>query len=172
MKAARKIVMDPFCHKQFDKATSSFIDFPIEEFTEHCDAFYKENPSKLIDGYAPFCKHLFIPNWTSALVGSVKITDENREHLRSGYEARRSNELAVLCQWMDITKVPASKAAYLDIILYSREQIIKENESTGMPDPNKDHDYDYGIVSVKPTDVDYETPMQPITVMRNALGKD
>ena len=41
-----------------------------------------------------------------------------------------------------------------------------------MPDPNKDVDYDYGIVSVKPTDVDFETPMQPITVMRNALGKE
>ena len=40
-----------------------------------------------------------------------------------------------------------------------------------MPDPHKDLDYDYGIVSVKPQDADYETPMQPITMMRNALGK-
>jgi len=29
-----------------------------------------------------------------------------------------------------------------------------------------------GIVSIKAQDVDYELPMQPITVMRNALGKD
>ena len=58
--------------------------------------------------------------------------------------------MPVLCQWLDITKVPAGKAAFLDIILYSREQIIKENERTGMPDPHKDLDYDYGIVSVKP----------------------
>ena len=41
-----------------------------------------------------------------------------------------------------------------------------------MEDPNKDVDYDYGIVSVKPQDVEYETPMQPITMMRNALGKE
>ena len=39
-------------------------------------------------------------------------------------------------------------------------------------DPNKDIDYDYAIISIKPQDVDYELPMQPITMMRNALGKD
>ena len=29
-----------------------------------------------------------------------------------------------------------------------------------------------GIVSIKAQDVDYELPMNPITVMRNSLGKD
>ena len=33
-------------------------------------------------------------------------------------------------------------------------------------------DAPWGIVSIKPQDVDYELPMQPITVMRNALGAD
>eukprot|EP00352_Strombidinopsis_acuminata_P007831 CAMPEP_0176370610 /NCGR_PEP_ID=MMETSP0126-20121128/24116_1 /TAXON_ID=141414 ORGANISM="Strombidinopsis acuminatum, Strain SPMC142" /NCGR_SAMPLE_ID=MMETSP0126 /ASSEMBLY_ACC=CAM_ASM_000229 /LENGTH=61 /DNA_ID=CAMNT_0017729731 /DNA_START=467 /DNA_END=652 /DNA_ORIENTATION=- len=33
-------------------------------------------------------------------------------------------------------------------------------------------DYDYGIVSVKPQDVNHELPMQPITAMRNSLGKE
>ena len=41
-----------------------------------------------------------------------------------------------------------------------------------MPDPHTEMDYDYGIVSVKPQDFDHETPMQPITMMRNALGKE
>ena len=41
----------------------------------------------------------------------------------------------------------------------------------GNVDPNKDVDYDFGIVSVKPQDLDSETPMDPITIMRNALGK-
>lgn len=40
----------------------------------------------------------------------------------------------------------------------------------GTQDPNSD--YDWGVVSVKPQDQDYELPMQPITMMRNALGKD
>ena len=30
----------------------------------------------------------------------------------------------------------------------------------------------WGIISVKAQDVDYELPMQPITMMRNALGKE
>ena len=64
------------------------------------------------------------------------------------------------------------QAKYLDIILYSKEQVQEENKATGFEDPNKEIDYDYGIVSVKPQDVDFETPMQPITVMRNALGKE
>ena len=41
-----------------------------------------------------------------------------------------------------------------------------------MEDPAKDIEYDYGIVSVKPQDVDYELPMQPITIFRNCLGKE
>lgn len=42
----------------------------------------------------------------------------------------------------------------------------------GNVDPNKDIDYDFGIISVKPQDVPYQTPMDPITMMRNALGKE
>ena len=33
-------------------------------------------------------------------------------------------------------------------------------------------DYDYAIVWIKPQSVDYELPMDPITMMRNALGKE
>lgn len=46
-------------------------------------------------------------------------------------------------------------AQYLDLILYSKEQIQKENEAMGNVDPNKDKDYDFGIISVKPSDVNY-----------------
>ena len=42
----------------------------------------------------------------------------------------------------------------------------------GNSDPNSEIDYDYGIISIKSQDVDYELPMNPITIMRNALGKD
>ena len=62
-------------------------------------------------------------------------------------------------------------AKYLDLILYSKEQVQKENEAMGNKDPNAHLDYDFGIVSIKPSDVPYETPMDPITIMRNALGK-
>lgn len=42
----------------------------------------------------------------------------------------------------------------------------------GNTDPNEEIDYDYGIVSIKPQDCDYELPMDPITAMRNALGTE
>lgn len=45
--------------------------------------------------------------------------------------------------------VPLEKAKYLDLILYSKEQIQKENEAMGQTDPNEKVDYDYGIISVK-----------------------
>lgn len=61
-------------------------------------------------------------------------------------------------------------AKYLDIILYSREQIIKENEALGNPTEDPD-ETPWGIISVKAQDVCHELPMQPITMMRNALGK-
>ena len=64
-------------------------------------------------------------------------------------------------------KLPIAK--YLDLILYSREQINKENEAM---DNTSDSESPWGIVSIKAQDIDYEIPMTPITMMRNALGKD
>lgn len=84
-------------------------------------------------------------------------------------------------------------ATYYDIILYSRAQIEKENaamkdkpiigdagEATVKLDDayntlsaasaSPDSKWEWGIVSIKPQDVDYETPMNPITILRNALG--
>lgn len=55
-----------------------------------------KNGAHLHDGYAPFCKHLFIENFVGARVGSMEITEDNRQCLLSAYEKRRSEELAVL----------------------------------------------------------------------------
>lgn len=63
-------------------------------------------------------------------------------------------------------------AKYLDIILYSKEQISLENSSMGNEDINREIDYDYGVIWVKPQNCDYEQPMDPITIMRNSLGKE
>lgn len=65
-------------------------------------------------------------------------------------------------------------AKYIDLILYSREQINKENAAM---DKKKDYGgkvetAPWGIVSIKAQDVDHELPMTPITAMRNALGKE
>ena len=62
-------------------------------------------------------------------------------------------------------------AKFLDIILYSREQIEKENASRGGAAAEKET-APWGIVSIKAQDTDSELPMAPITMMRNALGKE
>ena len=168
-------MLDPFCFKQFEKAAgSNFIDMDRLEFIARVNEFYENSgKSALKDGYAPFCKHLFIPNtFTNMATACAEITKDNLRFLRSGYEARRENELPVLVQWLDINEVPTSCAKFLDIILYSKAQITLENTSTGIEDVHGAEDYEYGIVSVKGQDCDYETPMQPITMMRNALGKE
>ena len=41
-----------------------------------------------------------------------------------------------------------------------------------MGTPPEDTDAPWGIISVKAQDVDHELPMQPITMMRNALGAE
>jgi len=56
----------------------------------------RNNPSKLadnktsplVDGYAWFCKHFFVPNFVGASVGVIPITDSNEHLLKTAYEAR------------------------------------------------------------------------------------
>jgi hypothetical protein len=76
-------------------------------------------------------KHLFIPNFADVECGYAIITEENKGLIESCYEARKENELAVLIQYIDRNKQAPPKATFLDIILYSREQIIKENIAMG-----------------------------------------
>lgn len=125
--------------------------------------------------------------------GYLEITAESKPLIESGYEARKEGELPVLIEYVDRAKlVSLPKATFLDIILYSREQIIKENIAMGSevstlcytPSNTSSHcttwyiwqppktDAPWGIISVKGQLNDFELPMQPITMMRNALGKE
>ena len=112
----------------------------------------------------------------------LPITKDNEQYLRTRYEARNDKELPVLTRYFDRELLLEGKdekdvfpvAKYIDLILYSREQINKENAAM---DKQKDYGEEeetapWGIVSIKAQDVDHELPMTPITAMRNALGKD
>lgn len=74
---------------------------------------------------------------------------------------------------------PLAPAKFLDVILYSREQLekeraampSKEDQAHPLPPPG-DTGPQWGIISLKAQDENHETPMQPITAMRNALGRD
>ena len=121
--------------------------------------------------------------------------------LRTGYTRRRPEELAVLARWfLEADVGPLPRAAFLDVILYSREQV--EAEKQAMPgkggtqeqgvhmaqaaaavacsttllelagEPCTPPTAPWAIISVKAQAEGHETPMLPITAMRNALGRE
>ena len=175
--------LDDFAIRQWDDPNYSGtiiahdkIDFVRKIHDYHTSSSSGEH--KLVDGYAPFCKHVFVPNFVNAKVATVEITKENEHLLKSGYSARSKNELAVLTRWFHVNDIFGDNAEdiktskMLDIILYSRDQLVKEREATGKADPNRPlPDAPWGIISIKAQDEPFELPMQPITMMRNALGK-
>jgi hypothetical protein len=114
-------------------------------------------------GYAPFCRHIFVPNFTDARMGVHRITEENRHLLQSDYVARRDGELPILTRWFDSKDVELAECPWLDVILYSAEQLEKEGSPI---------DGSWGIVGILSAVSPDEAPMPPITAMRNALGKD
>ncbi len=119
----------------------------------------RRRPLKILDGYAPFCKLHIHGNWTQTPVDALRITPENEGRLRSAYEARTPEELPVLVRWFEGIEAPV--AEYLCVILYDREQLLREGEQI---------EAEWGVVGVLATMEPKPTPMVPITMMRNALG--
>lgn len=172
-------MVDPFCFRQFSEHEASktysgtVFSQSVAEFEDIVNARFDQ--SNLKDGYAPFCKHIFLVNdFTNAKVNVLPLTKENEHLVRTEYAARNEKEVPILQRFIPLDLVGGTEklpvAKYLDLILYSREQIQKENESMGKG--KGEETAPWGIVSIKAQDVDYELPMNPITVMRNSLGKD
>merc|ERR1719178_28872 len=170
----------PFCMPQFEKGSgrTPFIDCTSEEFVKLFTKYYSENGESelLVEGYDKFCKHVFIPNHFGATVGEIPITKDNEKYLRSGYKARTPKELPVLTQWFNQAEIeaevgPLPAGEFLDVILYKQEQILEENAAM-KEDSNLDVNASYVIVCIKPQNEPVESPMDPVTMFRNALGKD
>eukprot|EP00605_Chrysophyceae_sp_TOSAG23-4_P000928 GSChrysophyteH1.ASY1.ANO1.1028.1 assembled CDS len=170
--STHKFVMDAFGLRQFNNPdyTGTQIHYDPATFEAKVNEAFESGRVQLKDGYAPFCKHLFVENFANVTCGYVEKTAETIPLIESGYEARKEGELAVLVEFIDRNKLPPPVATHLDIILYSREQIIEENKSMGETPP--DTKAPWGIISVKGQLCDHELPMQPITAMRNALGRE
>lgn len=171
-KKSNQLILDKFVLRQFQDInyTGTRIECNLNYFEDKINEYYLNNSNNLISGYAPFCKHIFVPNFVGAKCGYIPISNLISLNLiKSGYETRQEGELPVLIQWVDRNEVEAPEATFLDVILYSREQIIQENLAMGETPPETDAPW--GIISIKAQLCDYELPMQPITMMRNALGK-
>ena len=155
------IVLTPFAITRLFPRTprrNTIQDCTPEAFEAHLN---REQPYRVLDGYAPFCKLHVHRNWTSTRCIAVPITDDNRHLLRSDYEARTSAELPVLVRWFEGVEPPV--ASYLIVILYSREQLAREGTRI---------EADWGVVGCLYSAEPEEIPMAPITLLRNALGVD
>lgn len=159
------IALTPFARRNWEPGASGtrIEGITPETLVARCNAAMADGAG-LVDGYAPFCKHLFVPNDTPTRCGFAPVTEANRARLVSGYEARREGELAVLGRWFEGVEAP--RAAWLDVILYSHAQLLRE--AADFPDDVPD--CDWGIVSILGTLEPSEPPMPPITQLRNALG--
>ena len=154
-----RIVLTPFARPRLfpaDGRRTAIQDCTPEQFVQRLN---DETPHAVLEGYAPFCKLHVHRNWTSTRGSVIAITEENRHRLRSAYEARNREELAVLVRWFEGIEPPV--AEYLVPILYSAEQLARE----GSPIEG-----DWGIVGCLYTMEPAEIPMVPNTMMRNTLG--
>eukprot|EP00286_Rhodomonas_abbreviata_P000366 CAMPEP_0181291010 /NCGR_PEP_ID=MMETSP1101-20121128/1726_1 /TAXON_ID=46948 /ORGANISM="Rhodomonas abbreviata, Strain Caron Lab Isolate" /LENGTH=243 /DNA_ID=CAMNT_0023395347 /DNA_START=253 /DNA_END=981 /DNA_ORIENTATION=+ len=158
-KGGKFIQLDGFAKRQWDPEYKGLVitGMTQEEVEAKVNEIYWENPT-LVDGYAPFCKHIFVPNFLEgALCEAAPITDENRHLLLSEYQARKPEELPVLVRWFPKEKVKAPLATHLDLILYSREQIIKETQAMGKEVPEGEAP-PWGLISIKAQGIDKEIP--------------
>jgi len=180
-----KIKITDFAKRQFESKSggTKILDKTPEEFETFLNLRIddSETPNngnepfrvKIMEGYAPFCKLIAIENFTKAKVGSMPIDIANYQYLRHGYSARTEKELPVMTRWFELP-LPAPVANYLIVIVYSREQLLKEhNASEGSLFDEQFElgpDDTWGVVAILGQTHPNEEPMQPITMMRNALG--
>lgn len=166
------IVLDDFAKRQFicdefgdDTYAGTKIPVPANDFMARVHAHVRTHSPRthelLVDGYAPFCKHVFIPNFDDRIVDpAVRITPDNEHLLRTCYDARTPDELPVLIRYFpadgDVKPAPAT---FLDLILYSREQMVKEREAMGQPPVPPSETQPWRLISVKAQSVPYEIPM-------------
>ena len=101
--------LDDFARKQFNDLNPDYsgtrIYCDLAEFVQKVEQHHQEG-RELVSGYAPFCKHIFVPNFPGAKLGSLAITKDNVHLLKSGYSRRRPEELPVLSRYTHETNAP------------------------------------------------------------------
>ena len=126
----KPLILDKFAYRSFDSTrNSNYINISKEEFVQKVNELYKSTKD-LVDGYAPFCKHLFVKNFVKGFKPChLEINEDIKPLIISKYDSRQKNELPVLIRYIDLNSVDKEKIAdalYLDLILYSKEQIVSE----------------------------------------------
>lgn len=156
-----------------------FINDAHEEiFMMDVTAEFKSNV-QLLDSMFPFCKYLVIPidDIFNIPCAVKKIEPADYQFMEMDYSSRTPDELSVMSRWLNLPKMfPRPKSKYLIAILYTREQLLNEHIAQHIDIPMAPFELaeetEYGIVSLMGTIAPYPDPMVPITMMRNALGKE
>jgi hypothetical protein len=93
------LVVDPFCYRQFKDPNYAGTKINVDkaEFEKIVNEFFEKSGQTLADGYAPFCKHVFMPNFTDATSPVVEITADIEPLIRTAYEARTKDEVCFPC---------------------------------------------------------------------------
>lgn len=167
----RKLKIDTFGLRHFDPnfGGTKILDITPKDFEYKLMLDPDIQSTDLIDSKMDFCKYLIIPNFTKCKSGSEEITISNYQYLRSGYSARREGELPVLSRWFEFP-IEMPPAKYLQLVLYSKDQLIKEAQSRNeevSPDLE-----DWNIIAILGQNSGAVEPMIPVTMMRNALGME
>ena len=124
----------------------------------------EHSTERILPGYADFCKLVVVKNFTNARTGTLPITLDNYQYLRTGFSSRTEKELPVMDRWFDLP-LSAPKAQYLVVVLYSKEQLDTERK-----EGEEEFIGNWGAVAILGQMSSNEEPMKPITMMRNALG--
>lgn len=116
------------------------------------------------EGYAPFCKVVTVRDM-ALKCPIIEITEENEPLLRTRYRNRNEDkELAYLSRHFPKGSVKLIRAHHISVILYTREQLEKEGDAvTGS---------DYDIICINAEAENMDSPMTPVTIVRNALGTE
>ncbi len=165
----KSIGLAPFAEKHFltQGKRTAMISAPIQGFLSFVNEGIEKGNVMEVPSSMDFCRYLFIPNFTDARPSHMRIENSNAIWLRSAYEARTERELPVLVRWFDLP-IPAPVAEYLMLIVYSKDQLLKEAEHSKEVVP----DEPWSVISIMALNTTEVPPMPPITIMRNALGME
>ena len=70
-----------------------------KEFLTKLQNTYDTYKPKIHDSYAWFCKHIYVPNFLGMFSGSMRITKENENALKTGYFKYNDKALPALTRW-------------------------------------------------------------------------
>jgi len=158
-----KIVHDAFVSRQFSQSFKGTV--ITEDQLNQLETICNETPEENWEnGYAPYVKivRVYMPE---ILCPVVRITPENEDMVRSGYELRRKGEIPYLTRWIPRSeRVQGTHSTHVNVILYSREHLVESNDTELT-------EGDWVIVSVN-AELGETTPMSPETLLRNHMGPD